>query len=88
MSGRLEGQVALITGAGRGQGRSHALALAAEGADVVLCDAAKDIVKQQLAIKRMGQPDDMVGACLFLLSDEASWVTGQILNVDGGQVFR
>jgi len=51
-------------------------------------DAAKDIVKQQLAIKRMGQPEDMVGACLFLLSDEASWVTGQILAVDGGQVFR
>ena len=51
-------------------------------------DAAKDIVKQQLAIKRMGQPEDMVGACLFLLSDEASWVTGQILAVDGGQTFR
>ena len=51
-------------------------------------DAAHDIVKRQLAIKRMGQPDDMVGACLFLLSDEASWVTAQVLNVDGGQVFR
>ncbi|HSV39641.1 MAG TPA: SDR family oxidoreductase, partial [Nocardioidaceae bacterium] len=51
-------------------------------------DAAKDIVRQQLAIKRMGQPEDMVGACLFLLWDEASWVTGQILAVDGGQVFR
>jgi len=51
-------------------------------------DAAKDIVKNQLAIKRMGQPEDMVGACLYLLSDEASWVTGQILAVDGGQVFR
>ncbi len=50
-------------------------------------DAAKDIVKG-LAIKRMGQPEDMVGTCLFLLSDEASWVTGQILAVDGGQVFR
>ena len=50
-------------------------------------DAAKELVKG-LAIKRMGQPDDMVGACLFLLSDEASWVTGQILAVDGGQVFR
>ncbi len=48
-------------------------------------DAAKEMVKG-LAIKRMGQPEDMVGACLFLLSDEAAWVTGQILAVDGGQV--
>jgi NAD(P)-dependent dehydrogenase (short-subunit alcohol dehydrogenase family) len=30
----------------------------------------------------------MVGACLFLLSDEAGWITGQVLNVDGGLVFR
>jgi NAD(P)-dependent dehydrogenase (short-subunit alcohol dehydrogenase family) len=50
-------------------------------------DAAQEIVKG-LAIKRIGQPQDMVGACLFLLSDESSWVTGQILAVDGGQVFR
>ena len=50
-------------------------------------DAAKELVKG-LALKRMGQPEDMVGACLFLLSDEASWVTGQILAVDGGQTFR
>jgi NAD(P)-dependent dehydrogenase (short-subunit alcohol dehydrogenase family) len=50
-------------------------------------DAAKQLVKS-LAIKRMGRPDDLVGACLFLLSDEASWVTGQVVNVDGGQVFR
>jgi 3-oxoacyl-[acyl-carrier protein] reductase len=41
-----------------------------------------------LAIKRIGTPDDLVGMCLFLLSDEASWITGQIFNVDGGQVFR
>ncbi|MGO4258255.1 SDR family oxidoreductase [Marmoricola sp. RAF53] len=51
-------------------------------------DAAKDIVKNSLAIKRMGEVEDMVGACLFLLSDEASWITAQILDVDGGQVFR
>ncbi|GAB3264425.1 SDR family oxidoreductase [Nocardioides dilutus] len=50
-------------------------------------DAAQDLVKG-LALKRMGQPEDMVGACLFLLSDEAAWVTGQILAVDGGQTFR
>ena len=50
-------------------------------------DAAHEMVNS-LAIKRMGQPDDMVGACLFLLSEEAGWITGQVLNVDGGQVFK
>ena len=49
--------------------------------------AAKDLVKN-LALKRMGQPEDLVGACLFLLSDESSWITGQIIAVDGGQTFR
>ena len=50
-------------------------------------DAAKELVRG-LALKRIGQPEDMVGACLFLLSGEAAWMTGQIVNVDGGQVFR
>jgi SDR family mycofactocin-dependent oxidoreductase len=36
--GRLSGKVAFITGAARGQGRSHALRLASEGADVIICD--------------------------------------------------
>jgi SDR family mycofactocin-dependent oxidoreductase len=38
-----EGRVALITGAARGMGRSHAIALARRGADVVLCDACADM---------------------------------------------
>ena len=50
-------------------------------------DAAKEMVKN-LALKRMGKVEDMVGACLFLLSEESAWVTGQILAVDGGQTFR
>lgn len=41
--GQLDGRVAIITGAARGQGRSHALALAAEGAGVVVCDIAAQI---------------------------------------------
>ena len=50
-------------------------------------DVATEMVKA-LALKRMGQPEDMVGAALFLLSDDAAWITGQILAVDGGQTFR
>lgn len=42
----------------------------------------------QLPIKRFGTAEDHVGMLKFLLSDEASWITGQIFNVDGGQVYR
>ncbi|MGY1639193.1 mycofactocin-coupled SDR family oxidoreductase [Geodermatophilus sp. SYSU D00742] len=41
--GRVEGKVALITGAARGQGRSHAVRLAQEGADVIAVDACQDL---------------------------------------------
>ena len=50
-------------------------------------DYAKELAKG-LALKRLGTTDDMAAMCLFLLSDEASWITGQIFNVDGGQVMR
>ena len=43
---------------------------------------------QQLPLARMGTPADLVPMCLFLLSDQASWITGQIFNVDGGQIIR
>jgi NAD(P)-dependent dehydrogenase (short-subunit alcohol dehydrogenase family) len=47
-----------------------------------------DSIVGTLALSRMGQIDDIVKACLFLLSDEAGWVTAQILAVDGGQIMR
>ena len=50
-------------------------------------DYAKEMLKT-MPIKRLGQPSDMADAALFLLSDEASWITGHILNVDGGQFMR
>jgi SDR family mycofactocin-dependent oxidoreductase len=41
--GRVDGKIALVTGAGRGQGRSHAVRLAQEGADVILLDVLQDL---------------------------------------------
>src|SRR5712691_1840989 len=43
MTGRVEGKVAFITGAARGQGRSHAITLAREGADIIAVDIAAQI---------------------------------------------
>jgi (+)-trans-carveol dehydrogenase len=43
MPGRVEGKVAFITGAGRGQGRSHAVKLASEGADIIAVDICQDL---------------------------------------------
>ena len=42
MAGRVAGKVAFITGAGRGQGRSHAIRLAEEGADIIAVDVCRD----------------------------------------------
>ncbi len=40
------------------------------------------------ALNRMGDPKDLAGAVYFLCTDEASWITGQTLVVDGGTTFR
>jgi NAD(P)-dependent dehydrogenase (short-subunit alcohol dehydrogenase family) len=42
-AGKLEGKVAFITGAARGQGRSHAVRLAQEGADIIAVDICRQI---------------------------------------------
>jgi SDR family mycofactocin-dependent oxidoreductase len=54
--GRLEGKVAFVTGAARGQGRSHALRLAEEGADIVAVDIAGQISTVRYP---MATPDDL-----------------------------
>jgi len=56
MAGRVEGKVAFITGAARGQGRSHALTLAREGADIIAVDITKQI---DTVPYPMATPDDL-----------------------------
>ena len=43
-----------------------------------------DVVAERLPLKRLGEPDDIARAALFLLSDAASWITGTTPVVDGG----
>jgi len=48
-------------------------------------DEMKRATWEQQAIKRLGEPKDITGAVLFLTSDDASFITGEALVVDGGQ---
>jgi glucose 1-dehydrogenase/3-oxoacyl-[acyl-carrier protein] reductase len=54
----------------------------------ITSDEAFDFMKQRLLIPRVGQPDDIAAAISFLLSDDASWITGIQLPVDGGWLTR
>jgi len=49
-------------------------------------DEFADVANRFQAIKRVETPDDLTGAVSFLTSDDAAFITGQTLNVDGGRV--
>lgn len=46
--------------------------------------ALREALAEKLPLTRIGQPSDIAPAVLWLASDEAAWVTGAVLNVDGG----
>lgn len=50
-------------------------------------DSAKEAIKGQITMGRIGTPDDIANVVAFLASDAASYVTGQTIAVDGGMVF-
>jgi NAD(P)-dependent dehydrogenase (short-subunit alcohol dehydrogenase family) len=57
MAGRVEGKVAFITGAARGQGRSHAVRLAQEGADIIAVDVCRPVGSN--SVIPASTPDDL-----------------------------
>jgi len=50
----------------------------------VLSDKVKDELKNRIPLGRMGTPRDVASAIVFLASDEAAYITGHVLDVNGG----
>lgn len=46
---------------------------------------ARKVLEQRQPLNRIGDPEDVSSAAVFLASDEAKWITGTILNIDGGK---
>jgi 3-oxoacyl-[acyl-carrier protein] reductase len=54
----------------------------------VLKDEVKAAILENIPLKRFGQPEDVAAAVRFLCSDEASYITGHVLDVNGGMYMR
>jgi NAD(P)-dependent dehydrogenase (short-subunit alcohol dehydrogenase family) len=54
-------------------------------AKVLANEKLAETITSQHALKRLGTAADMAGLTAFLMSDQASWITGQVLGVDGGR---
>ncbi len=74
----------------------HGIRVNAIAPGPILTDATREMVPEeyqagllaQMAIKRLGTPEDLAGTMAFLLSEESAWLTGKTIAVDGGQVVR
>ena len=53
----------------------------------VLSDDVKEAAMKQIPLGRFAEPEDIANAAVFLASDMASYITGQVLLVDGGMVM-
>ena len=52
-----------------------------------LSEKVKEVMLQEIPAGRMGTPEDVANAVAFLVSDQAAYITGQVLAVDGGMVM-
>ncbi len=53
----------------------------------VLKDEVKESINEMIPLKRMGTPQDVANVVKFLASDDSSYITGQVINIDGGMLM-
>ena len=81
--GRVAGKVALVTGAARGQGRSHALRLAAEGADIIALDICAPVEEISYST---ATPDDLATTAR-LVEEAGARVVTRVVDVRDAQAM-
>ncbi|MDT5167416.1 MAG: hypothetical protein QOD02_731 [Mycobacterium sp.] len=83
MAGRVEGKVAFITGAARGQGRAHAVRLAQEGADIIAVDICKQIASVAIPLST---PEDLAETADLVKSHNRRIYTAEVDVRDFGSL--
>lgn len=79
----LSGKVAIVTGASRG---ITVNAIAPGGTETgMLTPQRAAQLKEETALRKVGQPSDIAAAVALLAGDDAHWITAQTIHVDGGQ---
>jgi len=53
----------------------------------VLKDEIKQEIEKTIPLNRIGKPEDVANVVKFLASDDSSYITGQVINVDGGMLM-
>ena len=53
----------------------------------VLKDDVKESIINEIPLKRQGTPEDVANVVKFLASNDSSYITGQVINIDGGMLI-
>jgi 3-oxoacyl-[acyl-carrier protein] reductase len=53
----------------------------------VLPDKIKETIMQHIPMKRFGKPEEISGMAAFIASDDASYMTGEVVKIDGGMAI-
>ena len=53
----------------------------------VLKDEVKEAISKQIPLNRMGKAEDVANVVKFLASEDSSYITGQVINIDGGMLM-